>query len=688
VSKYFLRRWGPYLTPSRFWAVVAARQLAYWHDKATSFCVYDKRFAQEARLSTVHFRRLKAEMALVDQPLSLFLTQKVIAPEKKYHVVNGQTKPRPTTYVVRLDDPLTPADAHHLAAWLQAAAPQRRAEAVTAVLKAARDCPRGDLLAPHLAPHLAHMPATFRYISVLDVVRLVYGAAIAGQSQVMDEAEALHSHLMDPDYYGKEYFRVKWLNRLKPGPAFLVTYLRSLCFYDETTGELRNEVTFSRPDLAHNLGVTTKTVVNWLDKLANVVPAQAIGPFMTLLEQQRLSTNDVQYCYKMEMLEPLTPKDLAQYKKQTVLLQTTSLEEADGKNDHHEQPDPKAADGKNDHHERVTKEGGKGKNDRHESGQKENLITAKRKNDAGSRKKRAPYKYYKILTQALTDKDLKHLLTAADYYVDWRTEDNRALLPLAQAVSHDDIDHLFDRLQVDKGGPSRERMRGGGLGIHDMVAWYLYAQAQPGLNKPPIHMTVSRVQAGLEPPEEYVCLANLSWELWRCYACLLVMPPAVREQFRLAPSYDLWMRHYGRFHPEALPFAVGRGVSETVNVLLYGEDGDPDVSLEVSGQVSFSLTAASTQYNELQALWQPVLQQLSLSMTKATFNAWLKDTVLLQTEVDDGREGQHWTIRVNNHYGVDWLTNRLNKTVIEPVATAVCGHPVIITYAAGSVDDQ
>ena len=689
VSKYFLRRWGPYLTPSRFWAVVAARQLAYWQDKSNSFSAYDKRFAQEARLSTVHLRRLKAEMSVADQPLSLFLTQKEVAKRHRYHVVGGQTKPKPTTYYLRLDDPLTPADAHHLAIWLRQEAPQGRTDEVTAVLRAARDLPRAQLFAPHLAYHLADKPAQFQYISVLEVVKRVYGPSLAQRIDVKEAAEGLHAHLTDPDYYGKEYFRVQWLNRLKPGPAFLITYLRSLCFHDETTGELRNEITFTRPELANRLGVTTKTVVNWLDKLANSVPEQAIGAFLTLLAQERLSNNDVRYRYKIEMLEPLTPEDLVNYQGKLTQLDLNSVQIAQGKNDHHRLVYVNGAEGKNDghdsqalgkndHHGQVLEGGGQGNNDHHDIGQEENLIMAERKNENGSRKKRWPYKYYKILTQTLTDNNLNSLLRAADCYHDWRTDHKQALQPFAQAISGNDAETLFDLIEVDRGGPSRQRMQAGGLAISEMVAWYLYSQSQPGLSKPPVHMTVARTQTGMVPPPSFLTLANLSWELWRCYACLLVAPPTTQFRFHEAPHYDLWMRHYGRFHPDALPFAVGRGVSETVNVLLYTEEAATLVPSALD--VSDRCVPHAHPCVELQSIWQPVLQELGLSMTKATYNSWLKDTLLLEVDIDDQSGLQQWTVGVGNQYGVDWLTNRLNKTVIEPVATAVCGQPISISY--------
>jgi len=682
VSKYFLRRWGPYLTPSRFWAVVAARQLAYWNKQCRWFTAYDKRFAGEAQLSTIHFRRLKGEINQPDQAISLFIARKELAEEERYHVVNGQTKPKPTTYTVRLDDPLTPADGLHLAAWLQGQA-ARRAEEVAGVLRAAREQPRRALLAPLLGPHLAAPPAVFRDLSVLDVVEQVFGKQIARSATVKEEADLLHAYLTGADYYGRDYFRRRWVSKLKPGPAYLLTYLRSLCFQDEARGELRNEVTFTRPELASNLGVTTRTIVNWLGKLETAVPDQALSAFINLVEQKRLPSNDVQYRYRIELLEPLTKADLRTYRKR---LQENDLPPTPphGKNDDHEPILTPAADGKNDSHETdpsgknddhdlPSQRGGEVKNDNHDRGHKEKMMTPAGKNDEGSRKKRWPYKYYSTLLQTIK-KEENPSLAAADWPSSWKTDDELALPPLAEVISGGELAHFFDLLGVDRAGPVRRRMEGSGLSLTEMAAWYLYAAGQEGLSRPPLHLAIARIQSGLSPPAEYVQLAGLSWELWRCYAALLVLHPAARAEFRAAPLFGVWMEEYGRCRPDDLPFGVGEGVLEFIQThqavrVTEPETGDNEQPVD-------ALPAGAHR-----ELWQPVLKELAYAMTKATFNTWLRDSVLLQAqECANGTAKQEWVIGVKNEQAVVWLSQRLNRTVIEPLASAVHGKRTAIRY--------
>jgi len=90
----------------------------------------------------------------------------------------------------------------------------------------------------------------------------------------------------------------------------------------------------------------------------------------------------------------------------------------------------------------------------------------------------------------------------------------------------------------------RGKMLAGGLDLGQMVAWYLYAAIQKGLLKPPLHLAIARIKKGEQPPKKFIALANLSWELWRCYASLLILHPATRDSFRDAPMFEDWFGEY------------------------------------------------------------------------------------------------------------------------------------------------
>jgi hypothetical protein len=54
---------------------------------------------------------------------------------------------------------------------------------------------------------------------------------------------------------------------LGAGPTVLLTYLRSYCFLNEETGEIRDQVTITRPQLADALGIDRTTLFRWLKKI-------------------------------------------------------------------------------------------------------------------------------------------------------------------------------------------------------------------------------------------------------------------------------------------------------------------------------------------------------------------------------------------------------------------------------------
>lgn len=71
--------------------------------------------------------------------------------------------------------------------------------------------------------------------------------------------------------------------------------------------------------------------------------------------------------------------------------------------------------------------------------------------------------------------------------------------------------------------------------------------------------------------------------------------------------------------------------------------------------------AAITAETREAKVWRQVLQELEGQMTKATFEAWLKNTELLQMD------GRAMVIGVRNEYQKDWLENRLLGTIKETV---------------------
>ena len=79
-------------------------------------------------------------------------------------------------------------------------------------------------------------------------------------------------------------------------------------------------------------------------------------------------------------------------------------------------------------------------------------------------------------------------------------------------------------------------------------------------------------------------------------------------------------------------------------------------------------------------IWQAVLGELQLQMTKATFDTWVRNTRLVSCQDDV------FVIGAQNEFARDWLENRL-LTTVERTLVGIVGHPVevrfVVTQAEG-----
>jgi hypothetical protein len=73
------------------------------------------------------------------------------------------------------------------------------------------------------------------------------------------------------------------------------------------------------------------------------------------------------------------------------------------------------------------------------------------------------------------------------------------------------------------------------------------------------------------------------------------------------------------------------------------------------------------------ALWQKILDNLSLGMTQDSFDTWLRDSRIVE------HDGDRIIVAVKNAYAVDWLENRYKSVVLRAV-NHVIGQPVEIQF--------
>ena len=76
-------------------------------------------------------------------------------------------------------------------------------------------------------------------------------------------------------------------------------------------------------------------------------------------------------------------------------------------------------------------------------------------------------------------------------------------------------------------------------------------------------------------------------------------------------------------------------------------------------------------------IWQAALGELQLQMTRATFDMWLRDTVLHEYLPRSDDDPATFVLRANTHHAQEWLRTKLNPT-IQRTLTGISGAPVAI----------
>jgi hypothetical protein len=664
ISKYFLRRWTPYLPASYVWLIIGARQESYFNNNRAWFTAYDQNLAAASGVHVRTFRRTaKKDISREKGPLSTFIS-KVGDPA----YVTGQPVPKQeeTRYIVRLDDPLTPADAEALAYWLRRHTPERvTPQSVKELVTEARQESPHALWARETVPQ-AGAPDL---LTVTDVVAHVF-PGIASDSSWREAADRLHTHIVEAQlcHLETQYLRQKWLPEVGPGPALLLVYLRSLCYHNPQTGETRDQVSLLSGKLEALFQKSSVTLRNWFshldEKLGN---NHAHGPFIQVLEARKLPSQKVETKYRLNLLTPLHPDDLPRYRtlldhyletgfeRVTKEMAATSERGAVSFVSHVDRGGESSVSHVMEGDERNGSHG--------EGGEKSSV--------SGSAKKWHSYKYYKYLLTALGINDITTVLenTKQQQHTKarenaWKIEGSSATDTFA-AAALGSLSNLLDYFEIH--GEMRHRIVHAGLTLEAVLAWYLYAEREEGLEHP-IRYMIKQASRGEPPPEQFLALAELSWEQWRTYAAASHLrsrfnSDAMEDILRM-PLVSVWEDIYGYVTLDALPFGVGEGLTELARTIEKAEQVDEEAQ---------SLPEAGKAWQINADHWRATLRELEQQMTRATFNTWLRDAVFLR------REDDTFVIGVRNKAAREWLSNRLQEG-IERTLKGVTGQAVDVRF--------
>lgn len=675
ITKYFLRRWTPYLSPAEVWLIIGARQLSYFNRHRSWFMAYDKTLADAAGIHVDVFRRtIKQDIAAGEEAVARFIQKEEDA---KYIVDGDVPKKGQTRYTVCLDDPLTPADAQELVQWLRNRAPSTvTPQTVEDVLEEALSWEAQDLRAGTLEPGADNISGLH---TVVDVVRYVF-PEVAEERAWLEAADALHSHIVADDhaYLDTQYFREQWLPILGPGPTLLLTYLRSFCFYNEESGELRDVVAIVSGELEEVLQTTSRTVRRWMGKIEKKAAHDTcFGPFLRQLGTEKLANQKVQTTYRVNLRTPLTKSDLSRYRATITSIQEDGRtgvadkksatgdasrrkldKEADRVADKKSVTEPGVTDKKSGVQE------GNGQKVGYEEGGGGQKV-------GGSQTESRQFKYYKLLSRTLHLKGVEYLEQSTQQQQHlWHISDGRAHWSFAAVVADNSLANLLDTLGVHD--PARSQICQQDLSPEEVVAWHLYAHRQRGLEQP-LSYVIARAVAGDDPPKQYLSLAALSWEQWRTYATAHYLLPLLDnglDAFEALPGFEEWGALFAGIPPNHLPFGVGEGIENIRIDLAAAEDA---ASLERGLEVELSENGQAAVASTDVARWRSALEELSLQMTQATFDAWLRDAQLVS------REGEEWVIGVRSPEARAWLENRL-QPVIRRTLKAVAEQDVQVRF--------
>lgn len=177
---------------------------------------------------------------------------------------SGRMKKSSNKYEL-FDSPLTPGDVEDLRAYLTAHGIQESPE--SALRAAAGASPKDILQYPIRLPPEGFEKTLPHYQTVQHVVRELVGHRLDGE--LMSLADQLADRLTGAGDFMlvSWYFLKNWLPILGSDAAMLVLLLRNLCYFNDETGEIRNEVWMDGgyAGIAQRLGIDNPRVVaNWL----------------------------------------------------------------------------------------------------------------------------------------------------------------------------------------------------------------------------------------------------------------------------------------------------------------------------------------------------------------------------------------------------------------------------------------
>ena len=343
---YYLR-WLPYVGAQTIFLVMALWQEYYLSREGKSgkgipkVNVRAERICRWAGISRAQFFRLTQP----GSPMG-WLAQK----SETDHEIDrrtGRAKKSANKYSL-FNLPFTPGDAIDLTNYLLAHDFQNSPE--DTLRSAIAIEPKLILQYPFRSPPCDFHQAIPHRITVQETIR-----SLAGQcwnTEISDLADRLAERLTGQGefFLVSWYFLKNWLPLLGPNAAMLILVMRNLCYFNDETGEIRDEAWIDEgyEGVAARLGMNnSQQIASWFPSAIErkkstgqltqrtsdeysrrIEQQQLLGHFLCRIDHRRNSAGSLAWKFKVERTDPLTPADEAIQRSVTDIIDRSKEKDA------------------------------------------------------------------------------------------------------------------------------------------------------------------------------------------------------------------------------------------------------------------------------------------------------------------------------------------------------------------------
>ena len=645
VSNYFIHYWLRKLGPTLAWIIVSLQQ-ACWRANDATCIISQTVIGDEVGLTDRTIRKV-----LKENPFRHWFIPDIQYQPGTFDYKKKVYQPLPNKYAVYLASPLTPEHLAGLCGYLRTVCPTGQPANVDQAI--------ADLLARNSKDSLGLLEEyaqkethTFdRPVPLTEVVAIATGLALetlpqATAAPLIHNLDKLHTHLTEiGSTICRQYFRLTWVPRLGPALAWLVMIMRSRCYYNPETEDLRDTYTWPKKELAEQLGQSTKN-------LSNLLSHPHAHLFGQILDQNKrkitLRVNMVHEPLASEEEAGCVAKDnqtltLSENRKKVPV---TTLE--------------------NRKKVPVTTL---------ENRKKVPVTDIESEKSSGhtpsNRKKVPPCKYYKE-SVLIIDKDHEiNTIQNNDVVVD---------------KSKNKIKSLLSNAGLSGMGLSKLCNKDRPLTLPQVQAALLYAEAN---NLGPGYIYRHLNHDDITIDDLFMKFAMLDDETLASFR-EAVNELKINGTFTTEIQTPIPEAQSDLFAKFAETFA-GIEASRVISILRHSRHLKEQISLAsldstfpdelvldkvepftLSSDLGSDLTGKSayiTPFREkdhgFDIFWQQALEQLRLQMTQGTFDSWIKDTKLI------ARDGLCFTILVKNSFAKEWLEKRLFGAIHRTITNLV-----------------